>query len=118
MAQENANRIINHWSLLAFAQSFGADFATGTSTNHETGEQYQACTFTKDGKRTFVEFGPSLEGGLSLSQILQQKDSLQIVELEVSPELLAKREQAGRQLETYRLCKKGESSWESVNLLA
>lgn len=118
MAQENANRIINHWSLLAFAQKFGADFAVGTSTNHETGEQYPACTFTKDGQRTFVEFGPSLEGGLSLNQVIRQKDDLQIVELSVDAELLAKRKNAGKQLETYRLCKKGESSWESVNLLA
>ena len=76
-----------------------------------------ACTFTKDGKRTFVGFGKSLAGGLSLQEIVRQKDDLQVVQLTVEPDVLAKRQAAGKQLESYALCKKGECSWESINIL-
>ena len=115
MAQ-NSNNIINHWSFLAFARQFGANIATGECTNHATGELYRACTFTKDGKRTFVGFGPSLEGGLSLQQMVQQRDGLQVVQMAVSAEDAAKRKAAGKQEETYVLCKVGEASWQSIDL--
>lgn len=115
MAQ-NETRIINHWSLLAFAQNFGMNLATGECCNHSTGETYKACTFTKGDKRTFVRFGKSLEGGLTLNEIVAQREGLQIVQLEVDAETLKKREQEGKQLETYTLCKKGEAAWDSVDL--
>ena len=116
MAQATETRIINHWSLLAFAQNFGMNLATGDCTNHETGEVYKACTFSNGDKRTFVRFGKSLEGGLPLKEIVAQREGLQIVQLEVDAETLEKRKQEGRQLETYALCKKGESAWDSVDL--
>ena len=115
MAQ-NGNNIINHWSFLAFARQFGANVATGECTNHATGEIFKACTFTKDGKRTFVHFGPSLGEGLSLQEMVQQRDGLQVVQMAVSAEDAAVRKAAGKQEETYVLCKVGEGCWQSIDL--
>ena len=114
MAQ--SNNIINHWSFLAFARQFGADLAQGECVNHETGEVFNACTFTKEGKRTFVNLGPSVGKDITLKEMVAQRDGLQIVQLNVSDETAARRKAAGRQAETYVLCKVGESSWETVDL--
>lgn len=100
MAQTE-NRIINHWSFLAFAREFGADFAKGECVNHETGETFQACTFTKDGNRTFVGIGKSLDKGMSLQEIVAAHKGLQVVQLDNG---------------NYILCKVGESTWETVDL--
>lgn len=115
MAQ-NSSKIIKSWSFLAFARQFGADLAAGECVNHETGESFKACTFTKGGKRTFVNFGPSLSGGLGVREMVDRRDRLQIVQLDVPAETIAKREAAGRQAETYVLCKQGETSWDTVDL--
>jgi hypothetical protein len=121
MAQNNS--IINHYSLFAFCQKFGSKVAVGTCTNSKSGEEFPACSFTdRMGKRTLVHFGKSLEGGLSLKEIAQMKDDLQVVELEVSPETLAARKERARatgkavQMENYALCKAGQGGWESVDL--
>lgn len=96
------NSIVNHWSFLAFAREFGAKFAKGACTNHETGEIYQACTFTdKEGNRTFVGLGKSLGQDMSLQELVDMRNNLQVVELDSG---------------TYRLCKQGESTWETVDL--
>lgn len=119
----NNGRIINSVSLFAFAQEKGADIAVGMCKD-STGVEFPAITFTKDGKRTFVDFGKSLEGGLSFEEICAMANDLQVVELETLPEVLerrvAKAKETGRepQLETYKLCKKGESSWHGGNLFA
>ena len=115
MAQ-NSSKIIKSWSFLAFARQCGADLAAGECINHETGESFKACTFTKEGKRTFVNFGPSLAGGLGVKEMVDRRDGLQVVQLDVPAETIAKREAAGKQVETYVLCKQGESSWETVDL--
>ena len=115
MAQ-NSSKIIKSWSFLAFARQFGAELAAGECVNHETGEAFKACTFTKDGKRTFVNFGPSLAGGLGVREMVDKRDGLQVVQLDVPAETIAKREAAGKQAETYVLCKQGETSWETVDL--
>lgn len=126
MAQNNSNnnsRIINSWSLFAFAQLKGADIAVGTCTADD-GTSFQAITFNQGSKRTFVDFGESLNGGLSFEEICAQANNLQVVELQTLPEVLERRRtkaaQTGRevQLETYKLCKKGESSWHGGNLFA
>lgn len=100
MAQTE-NRIINHWSFLAFAREFGADFAKGECVNHETGETFQACTFTKDGNRTFVGIGKSLDQTMSLQEIVAAHKGLQVVQFNNG---------------NYVLCKQGETTWETVNL--
>lgn len=120
---QNENRIVNSWSLMAFAQMKGADIAVGTCTA-QNGDTFQAVTFSNGSKRTFVDFGKSLQPGLSVGEIVANVNDLQVVELTTDPEALARRQakaaQTGEdvQLETYKLCKKGESSWQSVNLFA
>lgn len=120
---QKENRIIKSWSLIAFAQEKGADIAVGTCTP-QSGETFQAATFSNGEKRTFVDFGESLQPGLSVQEIVANANDLQVVELQTLPDVLARRQakaaQTGKevQLETYKLCKKGESSWQTVNLFA
>jgi len=122
MAQ-NENRIINSWSLLAFAQMKGADVAVGTCKAAD-GTQFQAISFSNGNQRTFVDFGESLQPGLSIQEIVANANDLQVVQLTTLPEVLERRQakaaQTGKeiQLETYKLCKKGEGSWQTVNLFA
>lgn len=90
----------------------------GTCTAKD-GTQFPAVAFNDtEGHRTFVDFGNSLEGGLTFEEICAQADDLQVVELETLPEVLARRKAEGRQLETYKLCKVGEFSWKGGSLKA
>lgn len=120
---QNESRIINSWSLFTFAQLKGADVAVGTCKASD-GTSFQAVTFSQGNRRTFVDFGESLAPGLSLQEIVANANDLQVVELQTLPDVLARRQakaaQTGKevQLETYKLCRKGESSWQSVNLFA
>lgn len=116
MAQEN--NIINSWSLIAFAREFGPKMFTGDCTNKETGEVFQACSFgsSRDASdKTLVHFSQNL-GALSVSEIAANKDSLQVVELKVQPDVLARRKSKGQQLQSYILCSVGENSWSEVDL--
>ena len=110
---ENTNsRIVNSWSLLAFAKSHGTMKVTApmTHVNSQTGEEFTAtsCAFIhpseKDEqgrpKACFVGFSRNL-GELSPAEIASRKDELQVVELE-----------NGR----YTLCEAGNSSWAEVDL--
>ena len=124
MAQNNEGRIIRSWSLISFAQTFGAEVAVGTCQGAD-GSSFLAVSFTnQQGKRTFADFGESLQPGLSFEEIVANANDLQVVELTTLPEVLARRQQkaveTGKpvQLETYKLCKKGENSWQGGNLLA
>lgn len=101
MATDFMPGIKNSWSLIGFAKAFGKKMETGISTNKETGEQFASCSFTDDnGARTFVSFSTKL-GTLSASEIARMKDDLQVVQLNS---------------DTYKLCKKGESTWDTVDL--
>lgn len=116
MAQEN--NIINSWSLIAFAREFGPKMFTDDCTNKETGEVFQACSFGRSrdaSDKTLVHFSQNL-GALSTAEIAAQKDSLQVVELAVKPDVLARRKAKGQQLESYILCTVGENSWSEVDL--
>ena len=95
------SRIVNSWSLLAFAKSHGRKMQVGDFTNKETGENFKSCIFSDDeGNRCFVAFSSKM-GELSPKDIAAQKDQLQVVELESG---------------NYSLCKQGENSWEDVDL--
>lgn len=111
------NRIINSWSLIAFARTFGSDLRVGTCKTSD-GTAFQACSFSNGKDRKLVHFGKSLEGGLEFEEILAQRDTLQVVELEVDADVLAKRKEKGVQLESYTLCKVGENSWKGGDILA
>ena len=95
-----SSSIKNSWSLISFARQFGK-LSVGPCTNHETGEIFKACAFTKsDGTRTFVSFSSKL-GELTPMEIAERQHNLQVVELESG---------------NYKLCAQGESSWQDVEL--
>lgn len=97
---QTTSTIKNSWSLLAFAKKNGK-MCVGKFANKETGEKFKSCIFTNDdGENTFVRFSSNL-GELTPKEIAEQKDELQVVQLESG---------------NYSLCKKGQSSWEEVNL--
>ena len=93
--------IKNSWSLLAFARSHGK-MQVGDFVNKETGEAFKSCIFTnpEDNSRCFVAFSSKM-GEMSPREIAEQKDSLQVVELESG---------------NYSLCKQGANAWEDVEL--
>ena len=93
--------IKNSWSLLAFAKSHGK-MQVGEFANKETGETFKSCIFTnpEDNSRCFVAFSSKM-GELTPHEIMEQKDSLQVVELESG---------------NYSLCKQGANAWEDVEL--
>ena len=93
--------IKNSWSLISFAHSHGK-MQIGEFTNKETGELFKSCVFTdpNDQTRTFVAFSSKL-GVLTPKEIKEQKDELQVVELESG---------------NYSLCKQGANAWEDVDL--
>jgi hypothetical protein len=91
--------IVASWSLVAFARSHGK-MSIAPLINHDTGEAFKSCAFTNGlGDITFVNFSSKL-GDLTAGEIVAQKDSLQVVQLESG---------------TYKLCKIG-STWEDVDL--
>lgn len=116
MAQ-NQDRIINSWSLLAFARQNGGHMFVGECCNKETGEIFQSISFHNGNRENskMVNFSSNL-GELTPAEISARKDSLQVVELAVDAETLARRKVAGKQLESYILCTVGESSWQEVDL--
>ena len=93
--------IKNSWSLLAFSKSHGK-MQVGEFTNKETGETFKSCIFTnpEDQSRCFVAFSSKM-GELSPKEIAEQKDSLQVVELESG---------------NFSLCKQGVNAWDDVDL--
>ena len=98
MAQET--RIINSWSLLAFARQYGPKMQVGEFTNKETGEIFKSCIFTNGDSRTFVAFSSKL-GEQTPREIAAQKDDLQVVQLDSG---------------NFSLCKQGQGTWEDVDL--
>ena len=93
--------IKNSWSLLAFAKSHGK-MQVGEFANKETGETFKSCIFTnpEDNSRCFVAFSSKM-GELTPREIVEQKDSLQVVELESG---------------NFSLCKQGVNAWDDVDL--
>ena len=92
--------IKNSWSLLAFARMKGK-MQVGEFVNKETGDTFKSCIFTDgDNNRSFVAFSSKL-GELTPRQIAEQKDNLQVVQLEAG---------------NYSLCRQGENSWVDVAL--
>lgn len=121
METKNESRIINSVSLFAFAKAHGGNIAVGMC-KAEDGTEFPAVTFSDGKKRTFVDFGKSLEGGLTFEEICAQVNDLQVVELKTLPEVLERRKAKAAatgkevQLETYKLCKTGETSWHGGNI--
>lgn len=93
--------IKNSWSLISFAKSHGP-MQVGSFADKETGKSFKSCIFTSpvDNTLTFVSFSSNL-GELTPKEIKEQKDNLQVVELESG---------------NFSLCKKGQNTWEDVDL--
>lgn len=97
----NTVGIKNSWPLVEFARANGQMKVTGTMTNSNTGEEFKSCAFVSpSGAVTLVGFSSNL-GELSPSQIAENKDNLQVIQLESG---------------NFKLCKRGTDSWESVDL--
>lgn len=110
MANQSQNvGIKNSWPLLDFAKSHGKMKVTNEMTNGQTGERFKSCAFVgAGGAVTLVGFSSNLDSINTSAdletiamQIVAQKDSLQVVELESG---------------NFKLCKRGTESWEDVDL--
>lgn len=116
---EKSNNIVNSWSFVTFVANNGGKAFLAPFVDSKTGESFSSIVCKKSNDRnekgTIVNFSSKL-GNLSLKELAAQKDELQVVQLVVDPEILAKRKAEGRQLESYKLCKVGESSWQELDL--
>lgn len=93
--------IMNSWTLVDFAKANGK-MQVGSFVNGDTGETFKSCIFTNPSTqaRCFVAFSSKM-GELTPREIASMKDDLQVVQLESG---------------NYSLCKKGQNSWEDVDL--
>ncbi len=92
--------IKNSWSLISFAKAHGR-MKVAPFINKKTNESFKSCAFlSSDGEVTLVAFSSNL-GELTPKQIAEQKDDLQVVELESG---------------SFKLCKAGHDTWEDVDL--
>lgn len=100
-----ATGIKNSWSLINFAKQFGSP-KLAKCTNGNSGEIFSCVAFGERDNITFVSFSPKL-GELTVSEIVQQKNDLQVVLCETK---------TGRDM--YSLCKKGDPSeaWQDIDL--
>lgn len=93
----NNSNIISSTSLCMFVRSHGSKAMVSEFVNTQTGETFTKVTFpnakfsanSKDsngnsleGKTLTASWGKSLQGGLTAQQVAQQKDQLQVIELD------------------------------------
>lgn len=112
------SNIIDRMSFKNFFIKFGKKLRIADFTNKETGEAFTMLAFgtsTNPKELTYVGFSQNL-GELTSAEINREKDNLQVIQLKVSSDVLARRRAEGRQLESYKLCRAGEMSWEEVEL--
>lgn len=102
MAKERGTKVVNSWSLLAFAKMHGTPKLAPNMENRETGEKFSSIAFTdKMGNvNCFVNFSTKL-GELTMPQIIRDQHDLRVVELDSG---------------SYRLCKGGENNWQEIAL--
>ena len=99
MATSNIG-IKNSWSLISFAKAHGR-MKVAPFVNKKTGDCFKSCAFLdSEGGITLVAFSSKL-GELTPKQIAEQKDDLQVVQLESG---------------SFKLCKTGHDTWEDVDL--
>lgn len=99
----------NSWSLVEFARSHGKMKVTNDLVNSTDGTVFKTCAFEAPGTGaiTLVGFSSKLDIDTTKTpkeiamDIASQKDDLQVVQLES---------------DRYKLCKRGTSSWETVDL--
>ena len=115
--EKNSN-IIASWSFVSFVANNGGKAFLAPFVDSQTGECFSSIVCKKSNdkneKGTIVNFSSKLPK-MSLKDIATQKDDLQVVQLVVDPEVLARRKAAGKQLESYKLCRVGEA-WQEIDL--
>lgn len=105
MANTSAT-IKNSWTLLAFRGKFDKmQIGKFTHVDEETGEEqhFKSCIFSEGDAKTFVSISSKL-GNITPSDIVQQKDDLQVVEWQTEDK------------HGYTLCAKSDKAWEDVDL--
>ena len=107
------------WSFMAFLKEQKAKKVfTAPFVSKKTGEPFKSLvckkTADRDEKGTLVNLCKDLKD-ITDAEIIAQKDTLRIVQIDVEPEVLERRKQEGRQLESYILCKQGEDSWNDLS---
>lgn len=110
MANYNSNnQITNSWSLLSFAKAKGQMQLGTFHSVDENGnpKTFKSCVFThpKSNKRIFVGFSSKL-GELSVAEIKERKEELQVVELTDNETNKVH----------YYLCNLGNDAWQDVFL--
>ena len=111
----NGSAIINSWSFLAFGLSHGnLNIAPCKDSN---GKPYNMLAFEQPatGYITWVSFSDKVRG-MTAEDICREFENLQVIELEPTQEVLEARKAAGRQLQSYMLCRKGEGGFQKVNI--
>ena len=112
------SKILNSWTLMEFGTEFGR-VVNRQEWNPEGGQPFHTLSFRpskESNKATYVHYSSKM-GELSPKQLKEQKDGLQIVQVEVDEETKASRAAKGQQLESYKLCRKGELNFgEEVEL--
>lgn len=94
---------------MAFAKAFG-EVINEQVWEPADGDPFKTLSFRESedtGTAVYVHYSSKL-GEISEEELIREVDNLQVVELVVDPETLARRASKGQQLESYRLCRKGE----------
>lgn len=110
---QNGN-IINSWTMREFFMQ-NRGLKRVPCTNSQTGESFSLLAFGNEASRKFVGFSKNL-GELSDQQLNAQKEGLQVVQLRLTDEQVAERLARKLSPEKYVLCRKGEDTWQDVNL--
>lgn len=102
MATNNANqKIVNSWSLLAYAHSVGAKKCKIATCKDKAGEQFKSVALIDSADNiSYVGFSQNL-GVLSPEELAERQYDLRVVELESGNKYL---------------CEPGESTWQDVAL--
>ena len=112
MAQ-NSN-IISGWTMREFFMA-NRGLKRVPCVNSQTGEHFSMLAFGQQGSQKFVNFGKNL-GELSDQELNARKDSLQVVEVRLTPEQIADRKARGLQERQFVLCNQGSGTWQEVAL--
>ena len=120
MAQETNNsnsRVIKGWDFKAFRNNYG-EVRRPRYVNSQTNTEFTKLAFEKKDSTGWCFVGWSQEMGELTNEELKAKvDELRIVQLEVPEEEIARRKEAGLQLETYKVCEKGNyNQWEVIDV--
>lgn len=114
MAQDR--KVIAGWSFNFFRSKFG-EVRRPEFVNSENNTTFTKLAFQREnGTFCFVGWSDTLGGELTDEELIAQRDTLRIVQLEVSEEERQARKEKGLQEETYKICRQGDSTWRKVNI--